>query len=187
MNYKIHDKISIIPFLNLEIECDNIGLKDYISWFNDPEINEFTSHAKFPFTKMMAYDYQNYLQDNPQKIIVWAIIYQDVVGIFHIGNVCLQDIDIINRSAELGIIIGEKGYHTRGIGTAVCKKVLFHGFCKLNLNRIWLGTPVNNLKMKRVAEKIGMKQESTEYGGFYYFNEYIDVCKFSILRKEYFK
>ena len=42
-------------------------------------------------------------------------------------------------SAEFGILVGEKEYWSRGIGSEATEAIVRHGFDKRNLHRIWLG------------------------------------------------
>ena len=71
----------------------------------------------------------------------------------------MLDINWINRSAELAIVIGEKDFWGKDIGERVCRQIIKHGFSKLNLHRIWTGTAEYNKGMRRVAGKIGMTEE----------------------------
>ena len=103
----------------------------------------------------------------------------------HIGNISLHSIDWINRSAELSVIIGETDYWKKGITTEAGKIVLWHGFEKLNMNRIWLGTSGNNIGMNRVAKKIGMIQEGNLRQGIFLNGKFKDVINYSILREEW--
>ena len=64
--------------------------------------------------------------------------------------------------------------------------MLYHAFYKLNLNRIWTGTVATNLGMRRVAEKIGMKEEGCFREGSFVQGEHHDIIMYSILRRGYF-
>jgi len=78
---------------------------NYPNWFNDADICVGNSHHVYTFTKDTALEYIRSLSER-RDIIVLAII--DKSDEQHVGNISLQKINYISRSAELAIIIGEK-------------------------------------------------------------------------------
>ena len=103
----------------------------------------------------------------------------------HIGNVALSNISLINRSAEFSIIIGKKNNHQKKIGLNACKVIVRHGFEKLNLNRIYLGTSQNNIAMKKIAILVGMNLEGIRKSAIFLNNKYYDQYDYGILKKNY--
>lgn len=55
-----------------------------------------------------------------------------------IGNCGLIDVNLIHRTAEAGIFIGNKNYWNKGYGTEAMNLLLDYGFNLLNLNNIML-------------------------------------------------
>ena len=82
---------------------------------------------------------------------VFAIVTKEKGS--HIGNISLQNIDYVDRSAELAIIIGDKRYWGKGIGLEAWKLMMNYGFLVLNLHRLYCGCANKNLGMRRIAEK----------------------------------
>lgn len=74
-----------------------------------------------------------------------------------IGRLLLVNIDHINRSAWLGVVLGEKKYWGKGYGTEACKLILDFGFNALNLHNITLGVFSYNTRAIKSYEKIGFK------------------------------
>jgi adenylosuccinate lyase len=62
----------------------------------------------------------------------------------HIGMCGLQRIDLINRSTEFAIIIGETSKWNLGYGTEAVKKLFEHGFNRLGLNRSQFTTQIEH-------------------------------------------
>lgn len=173
---------------------------EYQNWFYDFEVTKYNSHGLFPYGKEK---FESYLDmcESGEKDIVWGIIYKlpekidVVVPPFppdlhkykkkHIGNISLQRINWINRSAEFAIVIGEKEFWGQGIGYEVLQKLLYHGFERLNLHRIWTGTAENNTGMGQLARKLNMKQEGLFYDAVFLNGKYINVVPFSILEEEW--
>jgi len=90
-------------------------------------------------------------------MIVWAICH---VQDGHIGNVALQNISLINQNAEFAIISGDRRHWGKGVGLLAGKAMLQHGLKKMNLHRIYCGTAATNAGMKKLAFKLGMKEEN---------------------------
>jgi RimJ/RimL family protein N-acetyltransferase len=76
-----------------------------------------------------------------------------------IGTCQFHKIDERNRSAEIGIMIGEKAYWNQGFGTETVRLLFEHGFATLSLHRIWLQVYENNKRAIRAYEKAGFQYE----------------------------
>jgi len=156
--------------------------ENYQSWFNDSEICMFNSHHRFPNYKENMQEYYNKIIKSKNNLIL-AIVDKDSDK--HIGNISLQNIDYINRSAELAIIIGDKDYWGKGIGKSACKLIINHGYSSLNLNRIFCGTSSENKAMQKLAETIGFKKEGVSRQAIYKSSNYNDVINYGLIRYEY--
>jgi ribosomal-protein-alanine N-acetyltransferase len=154
----------------------------YFQWLNDPEVSEQNSHGRFPNSQAKARKYFDRVSRS-DSIIVLAIVAKD--GDQHIGNICLQDINWINRSAELAILIGEKDFWGKGIAEEASKLLMKHGFNELNLHRIHCATTEKNIGMQKLAVKLGMKEEGRQREVFFKHGEYLDFLTYGILHKEF--
>jgi len=190
MKYK-EDELILEPLTKEILENGN-----YKKWFLNPEVTKYNSHGIF-----FNQDIASFLKNaNSQSTITWAILLNKKevkLRCFfaeysekkpeHIGNIALQEIDLINRSAELALLIGETSYWGKGIGYNSCRLVLQHGFTKLNLNKIWLGTLSKNKGMICLANKLKMRLEGTFVQAVWFNDHYIDICRYSILQEEWRK
>ena len=151
--------------------------KEYINWFYDPDVTRHNSHGLRHYSEeeMRGHSHKKHS-------IVWAIDYKNK----HVGNVSLQNINHINRSAELSIIIGDKSTWRRGVGSVACGMVLKHGFAALGLNRIRAGTARSNIGMQKICVNIGMQQEGVLREGQFLHGVFVDVLTFGILKAEYY-
>lgn len=151
----------------------------YLTWFNDPTINQYNDHAVFPCSEIKEIKFHE---------IVWKILSRKSgsnIEYAYIGNVGLHNIHLINRSAEIAILIGDKDSHSKGIGTEVIKMVMEHGFVKMGLNRLYLGTAASNNSMRKIAKKLGMKLEGARIQAIWVNGCYDDVAEYGILKPEY--
>jgi len=156
---------------------DLIG--NYLTWMDDPIVTKYNSHGLFPQSEKELEEFKQSL-DSKNKI-VWAILFDGL----HIGNVSIQSINTINRSGELAIVIGEHQYYQKGVGTIACKLAITHAFDKLNLHRVFTGTSSTNLGMRKVAEKLGMKEEGRFREAMFLNGEYVDIYEYGILKGKF--
>ncbi len=140
------------------------------------------SHGARPYPISAALAYIESLHGNQEKIV---LAIEDKASGTHIGNVALQAIHPIYRTAELAILIGDAARQRKGVGTESCLLMLEHGFQRLNLHRISCGTFSGNFGMIRIAEKLRMKQEGRRRDAAYKNGAYVDVIEFGILKSEF--
>jgi RimJ/RimL family protein N-acetyltransferase len=175
----------LIVFSRKIVEDNCTPISNYYTWFMDQEVTKYNSHGLFPQNQK---EFDSFFDSIGENNIVLALIHRKSgLDPFHIGNVSLQRINWINRSAELAVVIGELDFWGKGITSKACLVLLHHGFEKLNLNRIWTGTASTNVGMQKVAEKIGMKKEGTSKQGMFLENTYVDVVHYGITKKDYDK
>ena len=72
-----------------------------------------------------------------------------------IGNCMYYDINYVKRSAELGILIGDKAYWGHGYGTDAVRTLLNFIFETTPLQKMYLHTLEWNLRAQRAFEKCG--------------------------------
>lgn len=152
----------------------------YPQWFEDQEVCRYNSHGKFFKSREYFAAYVAALDGEDR--IVWAICHaQDG----HIGNISLQQISLVNRTAELAIVLGDKRHWGHGVGLLAGRALLRHGFDKLNLERIYCGTAATNEGMKRLALALGMKLEGMRRSHIFLEGARVDVAEYGILREEH--
>jgi len=159
-------------------------LPTFVAWINDPEVRAGIS-LYLPMS--MASEekwFENMLERHPdeQPLVIEA---RHGKGWKTIGNCGFFDINSHYRSAEFGIMIGEKSMWNQGYGTEAVKLLLRHGFETLNLNRIMLRVFENNPHAIRTYEKAGFTHEGRLRQAHYTKGQYVDVLLMSVLRSEW--
>lgn len=187
-----NDKIRIRPFEKAD------ATDRYRQWFHDADTTRYNSHGLFAYTPEQARAFVAALEGDRSRII-WAIevvnpawineasgeIYPECKWI-HVGNVSLQSINLLNRSAELAVVIGEAEGRGKGYGLQACEWVVKHAFRRLGLNRVWTGTAETNVAMRRVCEKLGMLGEGRFKQGMFLDGRFVDVIAYGLTAAEYF-
>lgn len=153
-------------------------------WRNDKEIIDTLGsnflHIAGPIDQQW---YEGYLKNRTETVRL-AIIHKASGD--YIGNVNFTNMHPINRAAEFSIMIGDKRYWSKGIGTQVTRAMLAHGFEDLNLNRIYLKVLKNHRAAIRVYEKAGFALEGCLRESVYKNGEFKDLLSMAILRSEFF-
>lgn len=163
-------------------ERDDIPI--FVNWINDPEVRAGLSL----FLPMSIAEEELWFDDmlkRPVNEHPLSIEVKDKKDWIIIGNIGLFSFDNIARSAEVGILIGEKNYWNKGYGTAALKLLLKHGFETLNLNRIFLRVYEDNPRAIRCYEKAGFVHEGRMRQGRFSQGKLVDILFMSVLRDEW--
>lgn len=153
---------------------------DYKFWLNDPDVVKYNSHGRFPKSES---DLVSYIKTfNSNNLIVLAIIEKN--SLKHIGNISLQNINWIDRNAEIAFLLGAKDFWGKGIMFEAGNILIKHAFNTLNLHRIYCGTSSKNIGMQKLASKLGMFQEGIKRESLFKDGEYLDIFEYAILNKK---
>jgi len=143
----------------------------YLSWLNDEEVTKGLASGVFPST---LEDLKKYIHSttSTRNTIMFAIC--DKQNDLHIGNIKLDNFDWVNRTCELGLLLGDRSYWGKGIGTQVVELTLRYAFVQLNIRKVLLAVYANNPAAIRLYEKIGFQKEGCLREHIFYKGEYID-------------
>jgi len=151
---------------NLKIEGERIYLKSlteknatrkYCQWLNDPEVNKYLETRKATILQLKKYIKEK--NQNPNCLFLGIFFKENNE---HIGNVKLEPIDFKERKATIGILIGNKNYWGKGIGTEATKLLVDYAFKKLKLKEVNLGVISENKAAIKVYKKAGFKIDKIE-------------------------
>ena len=125
---------------------------DY-SWRIDPELAALD--ATRPVTLTFA-EYLRYHRDDVNYPSPWSVrMAIDTLDGHHIGNCMYYDINTEKSQCELGIMIGDRDYWSKGFGTDVVKTALAHIFITTELERVYLHTLSHNFRAQKSFTKAG--------------------------------
>jgi RimJ/RimL family protein N-acetyltransferase len=128
---------------------------DYL-WRRDPELSSFdailpTTATFDEFLREFRYD----LSSLGPRRKRYAI--ETLAGV-HIGNCSLFNIDEKRRQAELGIMIGDRDYWSRGYGTDTVRVLVDFAFAELPVDRVYLYTLDWNVRAQHCFVNAGFKE-----------------------------
>ncbi len=127
----------------------------WTAWMNDLEVTvPLGDEAYLPYSleKMRA----EVAEAIRQQQHIFTIV--EITADRPVGRCLLFAIDTVNRSAMLGIVIGEKSAWNRGLGTEATRLLLDYAFNLLNLHSVMLGTFEFNRRAIRTYEKAGFQR-----------------------------
>lgn len=154
-----------------------------LKWHNSDDIVKNYLGHPFPINKEMEeLWYDNILTSN-LPTTVFGIEHQNDQLL--IGITVLKNINLINRSGEMAIYIGEKEYKGKGLSKIATRKTLQFGFKQLNLNRISLKVLEHNNVAQSLYEKIGFHKEGELRQSIFKDGTYLNECVYSILKSEF--
>ncbi len=153
-------------------------------WVNDPEVTRGLA-LYLPMSFSDEESWFNSLAKRDQREKPLAIETRKGKIWKLIGNCGVFDLDPVNSSAELGILIGEKLEWNKGYGSEVMSLLVKHCFETLNLNRAFLRVYTENIRAVRSYEKAGFVLEGRLREAVYKFGKYDDVLIMSVLRSEW--
>ena len=164
-----------------ELERDDI--KRINKWRNDPNLIAcLGAPYRFINEDVDSDWYDKYIHSRSNSVrcaIVDSDREEEVLGL-----ISLMNINYINRSGELHIMIGSRENRGKGLGTFAVKAMICHAFFNLNLRRIELGVLENNSPAIHLYEKCGFIREGIKRESNYKNGQYISMHMMSILRSD---
>jgi len=159
----------------------------FLRWINDPDITENLMLIS-PMSRFEEEHWYENMMKRPshEHVFVIEIKGKDSDKDYRpIGTCQFINIDWRNRSAEVGIMIGEKTFWDQGYGTETMHLLLRHGFATLNLHRVWLRVYAKNTRGIRTYEKAGFQKEGNFRQAHFQHNRYYDIHLMSVLEHEW--
>ncbi len=149
------DNVSVSSARVVLREKKKSDIPDDYKWRSDPELAELDATRPLSISykefERLSKDEMSYPSARSKRLSV------DTLDGQHIGNVMFYDIDIRGGQAELGIMIGDKDYWSRGYGTETVGLLLDHMFEEYPFNRVYLHTLVWNHRAQKSFHKAGFR------------------------------
>ena len=151
-----------------------------VRWLNQPEVYENIMRIR-PLGAIEEEEFLANAHKRPEDLMFVISLN----GGAPIGCCGMHKIHAANRSAELGIIVGEREYWNRGFGGEAMNLLCRYGFQILNLNRLGLSVYEYNRRAIRCYEKVGFRQEGVVREGRFWEGRYWNIHQMGILAAEW--
>jgi RimJ/RimL family protein N-acetyltransferase len=167
------DRIYLSP-----VDADDHG--SFYEWYNDSET-----------ASLIGTIAKSYSVEEEKEMVAGLAKNENAFAIMErqrdrmIGFCSFFDISAADRTAELGMLIGEKGSRDKGYGTEVLRLMLDHGFGALELNNIMLRTFAFNERAIHLYRKHGFREIGRRRQSYHCGNNYHDEVFMDMLREDY--
>ena len=158
--------------------------EEYLGWLNDSEVTRYLETGKFPATLSSLRIYLQRFEDSNTDLI-FAIVDRETEQ--HIGNVTLNRISWIHRTADTGLMIGRKQFWGKGCAFEAWSLVIEHAFNRLGLRKIVAGAFVDNAASVAVLKKLGFKEEGILRKEAFVDGKYLDTIRLGMFREEFYR
>lgn len=152
----------------------------FTEWMNDFYVTDYTGRSYRTVTLQAE---KEYLERADKNENTFAII--DIETDQMIGTVGLHEVDHINRTATLGIFIGNRDYWSKGYGTEAIRLILDFAFNYMNLNNIDLALMEFNQRALKCYQKCGFKEIGRRRKCKFINGKYYDSILMDVLAEEF--
>jgi len=154
----------------------------YTIWLNDENVAANIGQ----YSKIVSLvTEQKYLDNAASGGQNYAIVLLD--GDRLIGNISLFDENAVNRTATLGLFIGDEENRNKGYGAEAIRLLLSYGFKTLNLLNVMLTVNSDNLRAIACYKKVGFRDIGRRRNAVYKEGRYVDLNYMDILNTEFLK
>jgi len=150
------------------LDIDN-ATEEYASWLNDKEVNHYLETRVATREDLEKYIEEKNKSDEALFLGIFSIDTDE-----HIGNIKLEPIDFEKKQGTIGILIGNKKYWGKGVGTEATKLLVDYAFRELSLEEVNLGVILENKAAIRVYEKVGFEIVNIEKKSIRHGDEFFD-------------
>lgn len=158
--------MQIDPTVHAELQHADIELflvrpehvtQQYVSWLNDAEVNRYLESR---FAAHTIESTQAFVQANlaAPDAVLFGIRSRALDE--HVGNIRLGHIHMQHRTAEIGILIGNRKAWGKGLASASISLVCEFARRQLQLRKVTAGCYAVNIGSLRAFEKAGFRSEA---------------------------
>ena len=157
-------------------------IEKFTDWMNDFQTTDFIGRSGQVVTFIGE---KEWLENSTKNVQNRSF---SIIELNHnklIGTISLENFHWIDRSAVLGIFIGDKDFRNNGYGTEAIKLLLEYGFKYLNLHSIRLDLLSINERAHKCYLKCGFKDTGCSREAIYVNGKYYDRLHMDILVNEF--
>jgi RimJ/RimL family protein N-acetyltransferase len=165
-----------------DVYLSPISLEDaelYTRWLNDLSVTRYLTLAPH----QMSLQAEREALPALSKEHNYAIVRKE--GDELLGNVGFQGLDLVDRTAEVGIFIGEASKQGRGYGTEALRLICDYGFNVLGLGNIMLRVASFNERAQACYRKVGFREFGRRHSCRFYAGAFHDTVFMELLAKDF--
>ena len=153
-----------------------------VEWRKDEDIENMVGGPKYFVSSEKEKEWvKNCIFDNSRFVLGICLKESDKL----IGTVNIQEIDWINRSCHVPILIGDKAEWSKGYATEARMLAFKFAFDERGMERVWATIMDTNMASVKMHEKCGYKQEGIQRRAVFKDGRFHDLIMMSILKEEF--
>ena len=157
-------------------------IEKFTEWMNDFQVTDYTGRTSQITTYASEKEYlENAEKDTNKRTFNIVSLEDDKL----VGTVGLESINWIERSAVLGIFIGDNDFRSNGYGAEAIRLLLEYGFRYINLHSIRLDLLSVNERAHKCYLKCGFKDTGASREQIFLNGKYYDKLHMDILENEF--
>jgi RimJ/RimL family protein N-acetyltransferase len=160
---------------------ERLDLPTVVRWFADPEVR--ASLARVDVVSLA--EEERWFDALLRSTTEVAFAIDAIDGARFVGTCSLHRIDWRNRSAVIGIVLGDVVDRHRGYGSDAVRCLLRHAFDSLGLYRVELEVLVDNAPAIRCYERLGFIAEGVRVGARFQHGRFVDLRLMRLLVTEW--
>lgn len=138
--------------LYISVFRDELLTERYVGWLNDAEVVRYSEQRHKNHTLQSCSDYLANMRSAGSLFLSIEVVLGKPC---HIGNISVS-IDIPNNSADLSILIGDKGMWGKGYASIAWSALMEYLLFEVGFRRVTAGTMEVNDSMIRLIKRSGM-------------------------------
>jgi len=151
----------------------------YTEWLNDFEVTKYLTLASMPLSLEKEREVLSRLATEHNYAIVDAATDELV------GNAGLMDLDCVNRTAEVGIFLGDKTKWNKGFGTEALTLLVDYAFYVLGVRNLMLKAFDFNHRGLACYRKVGFKEIGRRRKARFWNGEVRDIVLMDLLAEDF--
>ncbi|MGM0365625.1 MAG: GNAT family N-acetyltransferase [Actinomycetota bacterium] len=171
MKVRNYPETKIVGRKTIIRKLEERDLDKSLLWLKDPEVNKYLSQDFAGLNKQQEDEWYQFMKRSKNDL---AFAIETTTGRY-IGNCALHKINWFRKTAEFGIVIGEKNYWNKGYGTEAVKIVISYATRKLKLRSIVLNVYEYNKRAIKAYQKCGFLLKKILQKDHYYNRRYWDT------------
>ena len=173
----VGDRIFLSP-----VGTSNEEIEKFTEWMNDFQVTDYIGRSGNITTIIGERDWLENSSKNTESRIFDIIELKDNKLI---GVISLENFNWIERSAILGVFIGDRNFRNNGYGPEAINLLLEYGFEYLNLHSIRLELLSINERAHKCYLKCGFKDTGCNREQVFLNGKYYDKLHMDILENEF--
>ncbi len=178
-----HKELRVIRAERLYLRAiERDDLQRCCDWMNDEELTA-TLAQRYPISLAREADWvERATRGQDPSELDLAICLAE--GDRHVGNCGLMAIDRDNRTATLGIFIGERDCRGQGFGEEAVRALCRFAFEEMDLRKVRLDVQASNAAAVKTYERAGFRKEGVLREEVFRKGAPIDIVRMGLLRGE---